>query len=77
MFWLDMPSLYTFHESKFPQVQTTKIELSKNKLPKYCFFSCCCETFCTYIVNAQSGTKVHSQVHKCTVKCTVRYTDAQ
>src|SRR5882724_13670752 len=52
-----MPSFYTFHESNFSQVQMVKIELSKNKLPKYCFSSCFCETFCTYKVtkyNAQS-----------------------
>ena len=56
-FWLDMPSLYTFHESNFSRVQRTKIELSKNKLPKYRLFNCLCETFCTYKVmkyNAQS-----------------------
>ena len=52
-----MPSFYTFHESNFSRVQRVKIELSKNKLPKYRFSNSFCETFCTYKVtkyNAQS-----------------------
>src|SRR6202044_4194803 len=52
-----MPSFYTFHESNFSRVQMVKIELSKNKLPKYRFSNSFCETFCTYKVtkyNAQS-----------------------
>jgi hypothetical protein len=52
-----MPSFYTFHESNFSRVQRVKIELSKNKLPKYRFSNDFCETFCTYKVtkyNAQS-----------------------
>src|ERR1700733_5023923 len=52
-----MPSFYTFHESNFLRVQMVKIELSKNKLPKYCFSNGFCKTFCTYKVtkyNAQS-----------------------